>query len=159
MSETEQLALARVAAALEKYGDLQAITFSVDTSTAELAAQAVGVAVGQIAKSLCFLGDGQPFLVVTVGDRKMDTRKLGKQVGVKKVRFADADTAYAATGFLPGGVCPFALKTSLPVYVDESLFQYDMVYASAGTASSALPITPTRLKEITGGRVVDATTI
>ncbi len=156
MSEAEKEALDRVEKALAQYGNLKAVIFDADTSTSELAAQAVGVTVGQIAKTLCFLGDGQPFLVVTVGDRKIDTKKLGKQVGAKKVRFADAQTAYEATGFPPGGVCPFALKSAVPVYLDDSLFEYDIVYSAAGTANSALPIAPARLQEITGARLVDA---
>jgi Cys-tRNA(Pro) deacylase len=152
----DKSALERVKQAVAAFGDLAIIEFDADTSTAELAARALGVTAGQIAKSLCFVGDGEPFLVVTAGDRKIDTRKLSKQLGRKKVRFADALTVADATGFHPGGVCPFALKTPLPVYLDESLFQYGIVYAAAGTANTALPVAPGRLREIAGAGLVDA---
>lgn len=73
-----ELAQAREEKVLEKYEYLKVITFNVDTSTSELAALALNVAVGQIAKSLCFLGDGEACLVVSVGDKKMDSKELAK---------------------------------------------------------------------------------
>ena len=149
-------ALEKVQKAISKHEDLKIITFQEDTSTSELAARALGVATGQIAKSLCFVGDGQAFLVVSVGDRKIDTRKLSKQLSMKKVRFADAQTAQEATGFSPGGVCSFALETPIPVYLDTSLFKYDLVYAAAGTSNSVLAVTPQRLQEVTGAQTVEA---
>lgn len=152
----EDNALNRVREAIKGYDDIKMLVLEDDTSTSELAAKALGVETGQIAKSLCFVGDGQPFLVVSVGDRKMDARKLGKQLGHKKVKFADAATVEAATGFLPGGVCPFALTTAIPVYLDQSLFAYDKVYAAAGTGNAITEIVPERLREITGAGIVDA---
>jgi Cys-tRNA(Pro) deacylase len=152
----DKSALERVKQAVAAFGDFKIIEFDTDTSTAELAARALGVAVGQIAKSLCFVGDGEPFLVVAAGDRRIDTRKLSKQLGRKKVRFADVLTVADATGFNPGGVCPFALKTPVPVYLDDSLFQYAVVYAAAGTANTAVPVSPGRLREVTGAGIVDA---
>lgn len=148
-------ALQRVQAALAVYSDLQVVTFTEDTSTCELAAQTLGVQTGQIAKTLCFVGDGQPFLVVAVGDKKIDTKRLGKKLGVKKVRFADAQTVEDTTGFSPGGVCPFALRTSVQVYLDDNLFAYDLVYVGAGTSSSLLAIAPPVLQDITNGTVVN----
>ena len=150
-------ALVRVKKAIEKYEDLKIITFETDTSTSELAARALGIATGQIAKSLCFTGDGQPFLVISVGDRKIDTKKLSKQLLMKKIKFADAHTTEQATGFTPGGVCPFALATALPIYLDKSLYKYEVVYAAAGTSNSVLPVTPQKLLEITGARLIEAT--
>ncbi|MDR3349242.1 MAG: YbaK/EbsC family protein [Acidaminococcales bacterium] len=152
----DESALSRVKQAIAAFGDLEIIEFDADTSTAELAARALGVEAGQIAKSLCFVGDGEPFLVIAAGDRKIDTRKLSRQLGKKKVKFADAFTVADATGFSPGGVCPFALKTPLAVYLDESLFQHAVVYAAAGTANTALPVAPGRLRDITGAGTVDA---
>ena len=152
----EEDALTRVKEAIKEYDDIKMLVLKSDTSTSELAAEVLGVKTGQIAKSLCFLGDGEPFLVVSVGDRKMDAKKLGKQIGRKKVKFADALTVEAATGFSPGGVCPFALLTDIPVYLDNSLFSYDLVYAAAGTCNSIASVTPQRLKDITGAEIVDA---
>ncbi len=149
-------ALDRVRKAIEPYPDLEIFLFDESTHTSELAAQAVGVEVAQIAKTLMFLADGRPVLVVACGDRKIDTKKLGKTLGAKKVRFADADSVRQATGFEPGGVCPFGVDSSVvELCVDRSLYEYDVVYAAAGTANSALPVAPDRLREIIEARIVD----
>ena len=148
-------ALERVKKAIEPYPDLKIILFDESTHTSELAAKAVGVEVAQIAKTLVFLADGRAVLVVTCGDRKIDTRKLGRELGAKKVRFADAQTVFQATGFAPGGVCPFAISGSVELFLDKSLYEYDLVYAAAGTPNSALPVAPERLREIIGARLVD----
>ena len=148
-------ALDRVRKAIEPYPDLEIFLFDESTHTSELAAQAVGVEVAQIAKTLMFLADGRPVLVVACGDRKIDTKKLGKTLGAKKVRFADADSVRQATGFEPGGVCPFGLDGSIKICLDRGLFDYDVVYAAAGTANSALPVAPERLRGIVGASIVD----
>lgn len=148
-------ALEKVKRALESYPDLQIILFDQSTHTCELAAAAVGVKVAQIAKTLMFLADGNPVLVVTCGDRKINTKKLGKELGVKKVRFADADSVLHYTGFTPGGVCPFGVDDSIAICLDKSLYDYEVVYAAAGTANSALPVAPERLREILSARVVE----
>jgi Cys-tRNA(Pro) deacylase len=147
--------LERVKQFLTKYPDLQFHLFDASTHTADLAAQALGVTPGQIAKTLLFLADGKPLLVVTCGDRRVDTKKLAKIFGAKKLKFADGDTVLALTGFPPGGVSPIGSLLPIPVYVDQSLYQYDIVYAAAGTANSALPISPDRLLEITEGSLID----
>lgn len=147
--------LERVKLFLRQYPDLEIILFDQSTHTADLAAQALGVESAQIAKTLVFLADGQPLLVVTCGDKKIDTKKLGKVVGVKKVRFADAVTVADATGFPPGGVSPIGLANNIPLYLDQSLWKYAIVYAAAGTANSALPVSPDRLCEITGAKIID----
>lgn len=147
--------LERVKEFLSQYPDLEIILFDQSTHTADLAAQALGVEAAQIAKTLVFLADGQPLLVVTCGDKKIDTKKLGKVVGVKKVRFADAATVADATGFPPGGVSPIGLANDIPLYLDQSLWNFAIVYAAAGTANSALPVSPDRLCEITGAKIID----
>ncbi|MCX7780030.1 MAG: YbaK/EbsC family protein [Negativicutes bacterium] len=147
--------LARVKQAISPYPDLQVILFEASTHTAELAAQALGVAVGQIAKSLVFLADNSPLLVVTCGDKKVNTKLLAKAVGAKKIKFADAALVATLTGFPPGGVSPLGLDQAIPVYLDASLYDYDVVYAAAGTANSALPVIPERLREITAAQVIN----
>ena len=147
--------LARVEEALTAYPDLKIILFEMSTHTSELAAQALGVKPGQIAKSLVFMVDGNPLLVVTCGDKKVNTKLLAKAVGGKKVRFADAEQVARYTGFSPGGVSPVGLLTVVPICLDHSLWDYDIVYAAAGTANSALPVAPDRLQAITGAQVVD----
>ena len=94
-------------------------------------------------------------LVVACGDRKINTKKLGKELDAKKVRFADADSVLRYTGFAPGGVCPFGLDSSITICLDQSLYDYEVVYAAAGTANSALPIAPERLREILAARVIE----
>jgi len=147
-------ALARVENFISSYPDLQVILFDSSTHTAELAAQALGVTPGQIAKTLVFLADAKAVIVVTCGDKKVDTKQLARSLGVKKVKFADAELVVELTGFPPGGVSPLGLTKEIPIYLDQSLYQYDTVYAAAGTANSALPVRPDRLKEITGGSLV-----
>lgn len=147
--------LERVKKFLSPFPDLEVILFDSSTHTSELAAQTLGVTPAQIAKTLVFLADDQPLLVVTCGDKKINTKKLTKIVGAKKVRFADAQTVSESTGFPPGGVSPIGLANEIPIYLDQSLWDYSIVYAAAGTANSALPVNPDRLCEITGAQVVD----
>jgi prolyl-tRNA editing enzyme YbaK/EbsC (Cys-tRNA(Pro) deacylase) len=125
------------------------------TATSVLAAQQLGVSVGQIAKSLLFMGkDGKLFLVVCPGDRKLSNAKLKAASGVKS-RMASADEALAATGFGPGGVCPFGIDPSIAVLIDRSLEQYATIYPAAGTDSTGVPMTFGQLVAITGGAVGD----
>ena len=147
--------LERVKTHLRQFPDLNIVLFDTSTHTSELAAQALGVAPAQIAKSLVFLADGNPLLVVTCGDKKIDTKKLSKAVGAKKVRFADAESVMETSGFPPGGVSPVGLLKPIPLYLDESLWTFDTVYAAAGTANSALPVNPDRLLEVTSGAKID----
>ncbi len=147
--------LERVKKFLSRYPDLQIILFDSSTHTSELAAQALGVTPAQIAKTLCFLADGRPVLLTTCGDKRTDVKALARELGVKKVKFADAETVAAATGFPPGGVSPVGILPGVPLYLDRSLWDFDIVYAAAGTANSALPISPDRLREITGASVID----
>ncbi|MEA1960799.1 MAG: YbaK/EbsC family protein [Bacillota bacterium] len=136
----------------EKNSDLHIIELDANTATAELAAQALGTEVGQIAKSILFKSKQEQYLmVVSAGDVRMDTKVIKKEVG-SKVRMANAEEVLEMTGFQPGGVCPFALQREVGIYLDESLKRYDVVYAAAGTANTALPITFEQLKEITGGK-------
>lgn len=120
------------------------------TETCELAAQALGVEPAQIAKTLLFIGKKGNVLVVTCGDKKVDTKKL-KEHYQDKFRFAKADEVVEITGFPPGGVCPFALKTEIPIVVDTSIARFSVVYAAAGSSGSAVPVTLDQLLTITKG--------
>lgn len=137
---------------LDLPGNPEVIEFDVSTHTSELAAQALGVEVGQIAKSLLFLCGETPVLVVTSGDMKVDQKKLKNLVG-GKVKFAPQDVVEEITGFPPGGVCPIALKTSIRIFVDASLLRFPVVYAAAGTPASALPLSVDQLLSISGGEM------
>lgn len=134
---------------------LHIIELDSDTSTAYLAAQALGTEVGQIAKSILFKSKtGDYFMVVSAGDVKIDNRAI-KELAGSRVKMASAEEVNEITGFNIGGVCPFAMKTEVPVYLDESLQRYDVVYAAAGSANTALPITYAQLAQITGGSLVN----
>jgi prolyl-tRNA editing enzyme YbaK/EbsC (Cys-tRNA(Pro) deacylase) len=125
------------------------------TATSVLAAQQLGVSVGQIAKSLLFMGkDGKLFLVVCPGDRKLSNAKLKAATGVKS-RMASVEEALAATGFGPGGVCPFGIDPAITILIDRSLGEYMTIFPAAGTDSSGVPMTFEQLAAITGGTVGD----
>ena len=125
------------------------------TATSVLAAQQLGVKVGQIAKSLLFVGkDGRFFMVVSPGDRRISSSKLKVVTGVKS-RMASAEETLAATGFGPGAVCPFGIDRTISVFIDRSLSAYETIYPAAGTDSSGVPMTFDVLVAITGGNVGD----
>lgn len=142
-----------VRAILEAHG-LKAAEFAPgSTATSVLAAHQLGVTVGQIAKSLLFVGkDGSFFMVVCPGDRKLSNAKLKAATGVKS-RMASAEEALGATGFGPGGVCPFGVDSRIRLFIDESLSRYPTIYPAAGTDSSGVPMTFEQLVAITGGTV------
>jgi prolyl-tRNA editing enzyme YbaK/EbsC (Cys-tRNA(Pro) deacylase) len=125
------------------------------TATSTLAAQQLGVEVGQIAKSLLFLGkDGRFFMVVSPGDRRISSSKLKAVTGVKS-RMASGEEALAATGFGPGAVCPFGIDDSISVFIDRSLSAFETIFPAAGTDSSGVPMSFEVLVAITGGIVGD----
>ena len=127
------------------------------TATSRLAAERLGVLVGQIAKSLLFLGKGGRYLMLLCpGDRKASSAKLKASLGVK-TRMARRDETLAATGFEPGGVCPFGIDDNIRILIDESLSQYKTIYPAAGTGASGVPMTFAQLVGITGGSVGDFT--
>jgi len=141
----------RVQSYLEKFNPaLRVIEFEEDTSTSELAARALGVEVGQIAKSLVYKSKTGFLMIVAAGDVRLDT-KLIKELAGGKVRMATPEETLEVTSHPVGGVCPFDLKTPIPIYLDESLKRFDVVYAAAGSSKSALPITYEELQRITGG--------
>jgi prolyl-tRNA editing enzyme YbaK/EbsC (Cys-tRNA(Pro) deacylase) len=123
--------------------------------TADDAARAVGCAVDQIVKSLVFVADTNPVLVLTSGGNRVDVVKVGQQTGAAGVRKADATEARAATGYAIGGTPPFGHDRELPVLVDRHLTGFDLVWAAAGTPRHVFPITPADLVHVTGGLVAD----
>lgn len=133
------------------------VTFEQPTRTAEQAAEAIGCAVGQIVKSLVFVVGGKPVMALVSGSNQLETRKLAGLFGVgrKQVERADADTVREATGYAIGGVPPFGHATTIPVYVDEDLTRYDVIWAAAGTPNTVFAITPADLLRAGGGHVAD----
>jgi prolyl-tRNA editing enzyme YbaK/EbsC (Cys-tRNA(Pro) deacylase) len=148
-------AAARVQAALDALGlGRTVLELPVEARTSQQAADAVGVGVGQIAKSLVFTVDGAPVMVIASGINRVDERKLSALAG-GKVRRADADTVRTATGYAIGGVPPLGHETVLPIWVDEDLLRHDLIYAAAGVPDCVFPLTPDDLLRATGGRVAD----
>lgn len=146
----------RVEEALRGLGVVPEIQeFPQGTRTAEAAAAAVGTTVGQIVKSLVFLADGKPLLVLASGANRVDLIKLAAARGAHDVRRADADTVRRVTGFAIGGVPPVAHETALPVVIDRDLLRYEVVYAAAGTPHAVFAIAPVRLAEITRATPAD----
>lgn len=147
----------RVSRVLALHG-LAAVEFEPgSTATSQLAAERLGVLVGQIAKSLLFLGrDGRYAMLLCPGDRKASSAKLKAALGVK-TRMARRGETLAVTGFEPGGVCPFGIDDGIRILIDEPLSQYETIYPAAGTGASGVPMTFTQLVAITGGSVGDFT--
>jgi len=136
---------------------LEAVEFGEGTTpTAPMAAAALGVEVGQIAKSLLFKGKDERFyLVLCPGDRRVTNSKLKAALGVK-ARMATAEETVAVTGFSPGGVCPFGVQ-GVDVLIDRHLERWETIYPAAGTDGSGVPMTLAQLESVTGGRVADVT--
>ena len=129
--------------------------FPQGTRTAQDAARAIGTTLGQIVKSLVFMADGRPVLVLASGSNRVDLTKLARVAGASSVDRAGADDVREATGFSIGGVPPIGHSTPLDVFVDRDLLHFDVVYAAAGTPTAIFPIAPGELVRITGGRTAD----
>jgi len=144
---------ARVRAFLEQHGLAESIVhFEQSTKTAQMAADAMGCELGQIAKSLVFVTDAGPVVALVAGDRRGDAAAIAREAGAAEAHFADADAVRAATGYAIGAVSPFDLPEDLLVLVDESLARFEIVYPAAGTSSSMVRMTFAELLAITGGR-------
>src|SRR6187431_1839992 len=113
--------------------DVEPVQFPDGTKTAADAAAAIGCDVGQIVKSLIFAVDGDVVLAYVSGSNQLDEKKLAAAAGGAKCSRVDADVVREATGFPIGGVPPFGHTSTLPVFVDPDLLQYDVVWAAAGT--------------------------
>lgn len=129
--------------------------FPEGTRTAQEAAEAVGASLGQIAKSMVFLADGKPILVLTSGPNRVDAAKVARHLGANQVRRASADEVRQATGFAIGGVPPFGHAQPLPVLFDYDLLQFETIWAAAGTPNAVFAIEPQRLAEASGAVVAD----
>ena len=148
-------AATRVQAALRARGVGAEITvLARSTRTAAEAAQACGVSVGQIVKSLVFLAGDEPILVLTSGANQVDEQRLGTLTG-RAVRRADAGVVRSTTGFAIGGVPPVGHAQALRIFIDRDLLAHDRVIAAAGTPNTLFPLTPAELCQVTGGQVAD----
>jgi prolyl-tRNA editing enzyme YbaK/EbsC (Cys-tRNA(Pro) deacylase) len=130
--------------------------FPAGTKTAEDAARAVGCGVDQIVKSLVFVCDGRPVLVMIGGDRRADRAKVEAAVPCEKAKIAGSDEVRSATGFEPGAVAPFPLPGIETILVDQELLVHEVVWTGAGSHQHVLAIAPADLVRLTRARSVDA---
>ena len=135
--------------------EIVTVRFPEGCKTAVDAANAVGVQVGQIVKSLIFAVDGEVVLAYVSGSNQLDEKKLAAAAGGAKCARVDADTVRSVTGFPIGGVPPFGLATQMRIFIDPDLLQYDEVWAAAGTWNDVFPIDPKVLSRVTGAQVID----
>ena len=146
----------RVAAALQALGHPHLPRMLDDACrTAQEAADVLGIAVGQVAKSIIFRrkSDGAAVLVVTSGDRRVDEKKVEALVG--KLGRADAAFVKERTGFSIGGVAPLAHATPPVTLIDRELQRFDVLWAAAGHPHGVFALHPDDLQRLTGAPVVD----
>ena len=138
----------------EKAPDITVIESTQSSATVVLAAEAYGVEPARIAKTLSLRVGDRVMLIVAAGTSRMDNKKLKAAFGGKP-KMLGLDEVADITGHEVGGVCPFGLKTPLPIYCDMSLQAFDEVVPAAGSTHSAVRITPSRMAELVGGEWVD----
>jgi prolyl-tRNA editing enzyme YbaK/EbsC (Cys-tRNA(Pro) deacylase) len=151
----------RVSAALAAHAHPhQPLWLEVAARTAQEAADALGVTLGQIAKSVVFRrkADDSAVVVITSGDKRVDEAKLKPHTGI--LGRADADFVKARTGFSIGGVSPagFAPSDGAPppqLFIDRELFRFDLIWAAAGHPNGVFKLTPGELERLTGAPVID----
>jgi Cys-tRNA(Pro) deacylase len=148
--------VARVVEALAASGITTEVKeFAESTRTAEEAAAAIGVTVGQIVKSLVFLSGSQAILALVSGPNRANRQKLAALMGTESVVQPDADTVRRLTGFSIGGIPPVGHTSRLPTFCDPDLLQYPVVWAAAGTPHAVFSISPAQLVALCEAQVAD----
>ena len=144
------MALEKAKKYLEEKGFLdRVIEPEVSTATVELAAAAIGVEPGRICKSLSFLIEDRPVIILAEGMARVNNKKYKAQFG-KKARMIPREKVEEYIGHEAGGVCPFGLNSEVTMYMDESLRRWDVVYPAAGNDHSAVRLTPDELMMLSG---------
>ncbi len=145
----------RVMNALREAGlEIDIIRHEAEARTAEQAAALIGCDLAQIAKSLVFAAGGELVMTLVSGANRVDTDKLAAIVG-QPITKADAEAVRAATGYAIGGVAPVGHATKLPVYMDEDLMRYAIIYPAAGTPNTAFAISSRDLLRVSGAILAD----
>ena len=135
---------------LEQKGFLDhVIRLEASTATVAEAADAVGVEPGMIAKTMSFLLDDQPILILTEGTARVENRKYKDTFHIK-AKMIPFEEVEQWIGHAPGGVCPFGINDGVKVYLDESLRRFETVYPAAGDDHSAVKLTIPELEEVAG---------
>jgi prolyl-tRNA editing enzyme YbaK/EbsC (Cys-tRNA(Pro) deacylase) len=151
----EKAAVKRVLAALHEHGlEGEVHVLSDSARTAQEAASALGIEVGQIASSLIFkLPDETPLLIITSGRHRVDTDLVAKNLGIEKLGRVDADYVKDKSGFSIGGVSPLGwISKPEIILIDEALSDYDVVWAAAGHPHAVYPTTYAELIECTNAK-------
>jgi len=142
------MAIERVREYLSRFGLADSILEPKESSaTVELAAQALGTEPCRIAKTMSFWLEDAVVLVVLAGDVRVDNKKFKACFG-KKAKMLEHERTEELTGHAAGGVCPFAVREGVKVYLDLSLKRFETVFPAAGNANSAIELTPERLAEL-----------
>ena len=132
---------------LKKYElDKNVMEFTTSSATVEEAAQALNCTEGEIAKTLSFLVEDKPILIVVAGDAKIDNSKYKGEFH-KKAKMIPFDEVENLIGHKVGGVCPFGIKEGVDVYLDVSLQKYETIYPAAGSSNSAVKLTIKELEK------------
>lgn len=141
------MAIEKVKDFFKQYGmDSQINEFEVSSATVDLAASALGCEPERIAKTLSFMVNGQAVLVVAAGDAKVDNKKF-KEYFKTKAKMLSPDEAIDMVGHAIGGVCPFAIKNDVSVYLDISLKRFETIYPACGSSNSAIELTIKQLEK------------
>lgn len=136
------MAIEKVIQHFEKFGIQDRILeFDVSSATVALASEALGCEGARIAKTLSFMVDGTPILIVTAGDVKIDNAKFKGEFH-QKAKMLSRDDAQALVGHAVGGVCPFGVNDGVKIFLDESLKRFDTVFPACGSSNSAIELTP-----------------
>ena len=143
------MSIAAVRAYFAQFGMAdQVLEFETSSATVELAAQAVGVIPARIAKSLSFKVDGKAILIIAAGDAKVDNAKFKAHFHTK-AKMLTPEEVTELVGHAVGGVCPFAIKDGVEVYLDESMRRFETVFPAAGSSNSAIQLTCEQLEQYT----------
>ena len=135
------MSIERARAHLKRHGLEERIKeLSVSSATVALAAEALGCEPARIAKTLSFEKGEGAILILAAGDARIDNAKFKHTFGMK-ARMLSAERVEPLIGHGVGGVCPFGVNEGIPVYMDESLRRFDVVYPAAGTSASAVDLT------------------
>lgn len=144
------MAIEAVKEYFRKYGmEDRVLEFDVSSATVELAAEALGCEPGRIAKTLSFMVDGAPILVVAAGDARIDNHKYKEQFQTK-AKMLTPQEAETLVGHAVGGVCPFAVREGVRVYLDESLKRFRTVFPACGSSNSAIELSIAELEKYSG---------
>ena len=141
------MSLSKAKEYLKKFNlDKNIIEFQESTATVKEAAEALGCEDAQIAKTMAFLVNDEPILIVASGDQKIDNQKF-KLTFHTKAKMIDSRQLETLVGHSAGGVCPFGIKEHVKVYLDVSLKEYAIIYPACGSSNSAVKLTRKELEE------------